>query len=76
MSDVKRRKVSHGDGEIRKKKQKNERPKSPSPAAEDSSSEEESATIDVPSNEESPETPKTFAELVQSPPDSASNILV
>lgn len=67
MSDVKRRKISHGDGEIRKKQKKNdETPKSPSPPAEDSSSEEESATLDAPSNEESSETPKTFAELVQS----------
>lgn len=65
MSDVKRRKISHGDGAVQKKKQRAERPKSPSPAAEDSSSEEESATVDVPSNEESSKTPKTFSELVQ-----------
>ena len=67
MSDVKRRKISHGDGVIRKKKQKVEKPKSPSPDPEEeeaASSEEESATVDVPSNKESSEKPKTFAELV------------
>jgi len=66
MSDFKRRKISHGDGVIRKKKQKVEKPKSPSPDPEEeseASSEEESATVDVPSNEESSEKPKTFAEL-------------
>ena len=71
MGDLKRRKISHGkdlsEKKIKKQQQEEEPQESSSAsAADDASSEEESATLDVPSNEEdTKETPKTFAELVR-----------
>lgn len=69
MSDVKRRKLTAGASERQRAPVKE--PKRPAkPAApeeeEESASEEESATLDVPSEDKStePETPKTFADLV------------
>jgi hypothetical protein len=69
MSDVKRRKLTAGASERQRAPVKE--PKTPAkPAApekeEESASEEESATLDVPSEDKSaePETPKTFADLV------------
>ena len=62
MSDVKRRKLSNGAPKTGDKVK--EAPK-PARSATPESSEEESATLDVPSAEDkSPEAPKTFAELV------------
>jgi hypothetical protein len=72
MGDAKRRKLSHGAASSSEKSQKaqSEAPArdspSPQPQTQDHSTEEESATLDVPSaSEEAPAAPKTFAELVR-----------
>lgn len=68
MSDVKRRKLTTGASERQRAPVKEpKRPAKPAePEEDDSASEEESATLDVPSEDKSaePETPKTFADLV------------
>lgn len=71
MSDVKRRKISHGSDAPKhkhKKQKKEERAQSPQsePSVDEASSEEESATVDASnSGEAAEETPKTFSELVR-----------
>lgn len=68
MNVAKRRKVAH---DAPKKKpivaQKPEKVEKSPQASPELSSEEESATVDVPSTEEVPETPKTFKDLVCQP---------